>query len=373
MSIDISEFLASMQPDGQSRSLARASRMGIPDADNDPNTKDPAGAQYAMRTDDLPESENIDDRRDGNFDDTVTPENMVNLRPDGYYKEPGLGGLFATDGGDEDVDEYAEGGLVDDEDDQEPDDQVTGSVTAPAIPDEEGFGGADDDQQSIDETGNLPAEGGEGDWRNGAMDAITKAIDYGYNKLHAANRPIDDDGSHEDSVRAMLSGDGAASHDQVQAAQQAVDPEGKLDEPSRMLKAVGSLADFYKKRYGEGSEAPDDPASKAVWGVLQYARKAYNANAAASTAAIDNGRYESGAKLAQRALNQVPGVGAVTQIMWGQATPDQEQPQGDVPTPRPRPNANANGGWQDVPSDVMEAPADKGRGLKARPHCRWQV
>lgn len=330
-----------MQPDPQSRALARATSMGIPDVDNDPNTKDPAGAQYAMRTDDLPESDNIDDRRDGNYDDTVTPENMVNLRPDGANREPGLGGMFAADdngGGVDDVDEYADGGEVDGEDDEE----VTEPVTDGAIPD-------DGEAAPLDDTEAAQQQEGGDDWRGAAMEGINAGLAHGYDNVHAVNRPMSDD-THEDSVRAMLSGEGATPPDQYDAALRAVDPDGALDPASKQVKVLGDLYKFY----GGG-----DKGAEAVWGGLQHQRKQFNALAAYAAVALDRGAFESGAKTAESAFNVVPD-GLLTRIKAALFNgPSEELPGGGT---FDRKKLEGEAGVNDIgKEDAMTAPDGKTR------------
>lgn len=302
--MDISEFLASMQSNPTDRALARGTTAStaIPEIGGD----DDEGSWYS----DLPASGNVEDRR---------------IMDEGFVPKQS----------------FEHGGYV--EDDLAPE-EVTAPVT-PAIPEQmgepmddtvpeaEGDAGAEGVGTRTGRVGSRalwPEQPRQSDWRVDAMEGINAGINYGMN-LHGVNRPTDPDGTHEEDVRKYLSGDGNVPPDQMEKLLQASGTDDG-DEGSRWQKAIGSVYRFYKDRYGGESQQAnlDDPASKAVWGVLQYARKAFNASAGFASVAMDNGNMESAARAAQMALDRIPD-GLNVAVKWlGDQVAGLENPLGGV-------------------------------------------
>lgn len=329
--MDISEFLASMQGDASGRALARDTHMGIPDADNDPQTQDaaPTAAQQDddaaapdQSTGDQPEqsfaeggevednqpaisedqlstfplSSNIEDRR--GEPPKVGPDGK--LLPSETWADTGrrltnkLADLKSAVIGQGSYDTANRPRAAGDEEGAIPEDPSSFRKTMGDAIGMRGKGA----QQAV------TAQGEEG-WRNSAHEAVTAGLDYGRNVVHGVNRPVSDE-SHEGDVKDYLSGAGSMDPNQFTAAQRAVDPQGALDTSSRLQKTLGSIYDFYKKGEAGGGQMADAIAPKAVWGALQYVRKAYDAYSHHAIVAGDKGADEVMAKSAEEAMNKVP-------------------------------------------------------------------
>lgn len=373
-----------MQSDPASRALARNTKMGIPDADNDPMTRDAAPAKEPSEQGQggydpamMGQEQQVRDDDDQHFEDGGEVGDEDNQAPDGQSfadggqveddKWPDEDGLskniedrrgeaptapvdgrstydFALDDQrskmlSSDSDKWADtknklsgkfydgGGEVEG---QETVAQLTPDAPQGAIPEPEQP--AEGQQPGFRETmGNAigmrgqdaqkkVTSDGEEAWRTAAMEGINAGLDYGRNVVHGVNRPVSDE-THEQDHHGYLTGKGAMDGTQFMDAQKAVDPQGTMDSSSRLQKTIGSVYDFYKNRYGADSAEPGTPAAKAVWSILQYARRAYDAYASHAIVAGDKGAPDIMAQSATNALGKVPGGMPATVTPIGMGDP----------------------------------------------------
>lgn len=326
--MDISEFLASMQPDASSRALSRiATKPAIPDpnaqqdtgAGNPSEAADDSMAMGALPepdagqgqdmsspdqgfekggavddewSPDSPESENIEDRR-GNDKSIMKPGSktggMTFGSPLVSDVENGVSGVTSKvssyAGARTTGKNYAEGG------------EVEG-----AIPDDQPEQQQEQPQAQGDDQGNAD------NWRQWAQEAV----DAGVQRTHEKFQPNqgmgggEDDPEHSGRVRAMLTGEGSLSAAQWSAAEQMADPEGSMDPASKQMAALGKMYQFYKDK-------DPDQAAEAAHGAIQHFRKRHNMLAAAASAAVEHGNSQKAAELGSAALNSVPD-GIHTQI-----------------------------------------------------------
>lgn len=382
--MNISEFLASMQTDPNSRALARNTQVqaGIPDVDNDPSTQDAsmaapdqqqqqdddnappdmsqpdpsqdpsqgsdttsfadggevpdtsgeafAGAStdgdktlpsnYDRRLPDQKESENVEDRASG----PKISENRQGWRNVADRAKRLISGDYGPHqnypGSGRDDIKFEDGGEVPDEE------------QSPAPEPQEGAG-----DPSGNMGGGIPTDGDEQPqpqqrppgqrarakefsndmegWRANAMDAVSAGLEYGLSKvkqgLGGAEDPV-----YRKAVEGHLKGEGAVDPKQWDQALESVDPSGQMDAPTRNLKAIGALYEFYKQAGGDDTPHGDIQAAAAAHSVQQHWRKQANALAAHATVADDQGVFPAAAKAASDWFNK-SGSGLITTIVPG--------------------------------------------------------
>lgn len=386
--MDISQFLASMQTNPADRALARNTRVqaGIPDADMDPTTQNVGTADdYATSDQDamggmgedmtaqapppddqsqgfedggevdgetndykweqLPESNNIEDRRGENPPAAAGGMDVLGAYKSNVLNEGSQPAYQAGDAWNRITNKlgskfFDEGGPVEEDPQAPPAIPMEAGEDMPGEMNDEPPAGPNSIRQVLSKAIGSPQEQkevyqeGADSWKNSAMEGITAAMDYGYNTLHGVNRGMsggEHDPEHKASVSSLFKGDGAISKEQWDQALFTVDPENAMDDSSRHLKALGKLQEFY------GAEDPQKGAA-AVWAGLQHSRRDFNASAAAATAAADAGKMDSAAVLASRAFNKVPD-GTITTVT--PATASGPGAEGEVPMPRARPKGAA--------------------------------
>lgn len=101
-------------------------------------------------------------------------------------------------------------------------------------------------------------------------------------------------------ARAIAAGEGGLSEQEMQAARQAVDPEGKLTDSQRNLAALGSVYQFWANK-GE-----PEKARRVAFQMIQYYRNASQRYAAIAAKAAEGGNLDLATKAALKAYANVP-------------------------------------------------------------------
>jgi hypothetical protein len=301
--MDISDLLASMQDTAGERALARNTEVPmIPDPSGSAMDNMGGEPDYAVNPNgdwwsDMPEG-NVEDRRVTTYDGTEEIDNGGMIQKQSFED----GGLV------EEVLEPEQGAI--------PEPEVTAPVTEapaetpaeaePAIPEmeAEGEAGAEGVGTRTGRVGSralFPQDTNKGtvDWKTDAMEAINSGIEYGMNST-GVNQAVDD-GTGEQGAYDYLSGKGSVPADQMQSLMESIDPEGQMDDGERWQKALAIVHRHYK-----GDDTKEDKSGQASFGVLQYARRFFNASAAYAAVAIERGGYQQAAGAATKALNSIP-------------------------------------------------------------------
>lgn len=101
-------------------------------------------------------------------------------------------------------------------------------------------------------------------------------------------------------AKQIAQGMGGMSEEEMQAAKQAVDPEGKLTDSQRNIAALGSVYQFWANK-GE-----PDKAGRVAFQMLQYYRNASQRYAAIAAKAAEGGNMDLATKAALKAYANVP-------------------------------------------------------------------
>lgn len=176
---------------------------------------------------------------------------------------------------------YADGGLVEDEED---------------------FG---DEDEGWDE-GALPVNaqpaqgrGSPGYSPMAANDAVRDGLNYGVRALGVGRRS-GTGGVDRRAAQRYAEGYGAASPREVEAVKKAIDPEGRLSESQRSLAALGTVYSHYLAR------GDTRAAQAAAFSLLQNYRVMSQRYAAISAVAAQDGNIDEAAKAAIKAYENIP-------------------------------------------------------------------
>lgn len=241
----------------------------------------------------------------------------IGLGSDGYAPSPGQGALPSVELN-TGADEYAEGGLVDDEDDgldepsgvldtseeEEPAPMqmaVLAPPAAPAYP--QGAVGA------IPTAPQAPVATQAASRNRGIEGVIAPALVEDARK-QGMKFGIEKAGLHQSGAirspaallkaKQIAAGMGGLSEPEMQAARQAVDPEGKLTDSQRNVAALGSVYQFY------ANKGQPEKAQKVAFQMLQYYRGASQRYAALAAKAAEGGNMDLATKAALKAYANVP-------------------------------------------------------------------
>jgi hypothetical protein len=210
------------------------------------------------------------------------------LEADEYLGAEGYEGYAYPE--DEAVNGYAEGGLV--EEDEEP--RTALPTRAPVPP-----------ARPVTPEGNAPApEASGGSSREKGFSLAYEAVREGA-IWQLAQMGLADASGVQDPDRAakmaeFLRGRGAAPKAIIDQAYDAVDPDKSLPESERTMAALGTVYSHYIKR-GEPEKAKAAAAS-----IVQHQRSMFQTYSAIAKAAMEGGDIEGGLKAAVRAYSAVP-------------------------------------------------------------------
>jgi hypothetical protein len=199
------------------------------------------------------------------------------------------------------ADEYADGGLV--PDDEDPEDVPPQNVGAVPI-------------NPINQDPRLPAQPTPADAStdvsarrrglNGVVapdlvhDATKAGMTYGAKEYGLMNTGAVMTPAQQARARQFAQGHGAMTDEEMNAAKQAVDPEGKLTDSQRNMAALGSVYQFWANK-GDGEKA-----SRVAFQMLQHYRNASQRYAAIAAHAAEGGNVDLATKAAMKAYANVP-------------------------------------------------------------------
>ncbi len=195
---------------------------------------------------------------------------------------------------------YADGGLVDDEDAElVPDDEAAegemGALPLGAPP-----AGAPTDVSAQSRQPRVP-RGLEGVISPALVADATKAgMTFGLNQYGLAGRGAVPSARTAANARLFAQGHGGLTEQEMQAARQTVDPEGKLTDSQRNMAALGSVYQFWANK-GE-----PEKAQRVAFQMLQYYRNASQRYAAIAAKAAEGGNVDLATKAALKAYANVP-------------------------------------------------------------------
>lgn len=199
------------------------------------------------------------------------------------------------------VDEYADGGLVpDDEDPEDIPAQNVGAVLINPI---------NQDPRLAAQATPMGAPTDVSARRRGLSGVISPdlihdatragmtygAKEYGLMSTGAVQTP-----AQRAKAQLFAQGHGGLTDQEMDAAKKAVDPEGKLTDSQRNMAALGSVYQFWANK-GEG-----DKASKVAFQMLQHYRNASQRYAAIAAHAAQGGNVDLATKAAMKAYANVP-------------------------------------------------------------------
>lgn len=196
-------------------------------------------------------------------------------------------------------DAYADGGLVDEGDEELP---AEAAPTAGVLPTEpEGMPAGAPTDVSARSRGTGVPRGLEGIISPQLVDDARRAgLTWGIEKagLHQAGALRTPAALAK--ARAIAQGQGGLSEQEMSAAKQAVDPEGKMTESQRNLAALGSVYQFWANK-GE-----PEKAKRVAFQMMQYYRGASQRYAAIAAKAAEGGNMDLATKAALKAYQNVP-------------------------------------------------------------------
>jgi hypothetical protein len=200
---------------------------------------------------------------------------------------------------DDGTDAYADGGLVDDEESEDP-----------SLPDE-----AEPTQGVLPTTAGVPAgaptdvsarsrgvpRGLEGIISPQLVDdARREGMTWGIEKAGLHQSGAIKTPAQQRKAQQIAQGMGGLSDQEMQAAREAVDPQGKLTESQRNLAALGSVYQFWANK-GE-----PDKARRVAFQMMQHYRGAATRYAAIAAKAAEGGNMDLATKAALKAYQNVP-------------------------------------------------------------------
>lgn len=219
--------------------------------------------------------------------------------PTGATMSPGLG-TGALPASTMDTEAYADGGLVPDNEDDEPapDDE---STETGAVPVNAPVGGPTDVSARARTPGDKPVMGLNGVISPALVHDATRAgLAWGANAYGLTGTGAIKSPSQKAQAALFAQGHGGLSDAEMQAAKKAVDPENKLTDSQRNMAALGSVYQYWANK-GEG-----DKAEKVAFQMLQHYRNATTRYAAIAKQAAEGGDLPLAAKAAVKAYANVP-------------------------------------------------------------------
>jgi len=234
---------------------------------------------------------------------------------------------------------YADGGLVDDEeDDALPEEAMPTQGVLPTAPApmsaQPPMGGPTD--VSARQRTDPSFRGIEGIIAPGVVnDAVKAGMTFGARESGLANSGAIASPRTLAVAKQIAQGAGGLSEEEMKAAKAAVDPEGKLTESQRNMAALGSVYQYWANQ-GDGRKA-----EKVAFQMLQYYRNASQRYAAIAAKAAEGGNVDLATKAALRAYQNVPDgndmhmeVGQDGQIIYQLTGPNGETIRKGVATPQ---------------------------------------
>jgi hypothetical protein len=219
----------------------------------------------------------------------IYDEQLRQLKKAGEPQEDPIAAAIPMGGGrlqpapveEEPVAAYADGGLVEDEPDLEPDADED-DVPAPAI-------GAAPTDVSAQSRSRISQDAG--------YDAVNAGLKYGVQALGPAGVPTP---QRRQRMQALSRGAGAAPLADMQQIFKKIDPNGEMGDSERNLAALSAVYQ-YKLRAGD-----PQGAQRAAFTMLQHYRLASQRYAAIAAAAAEHGDIDGAAKAAMKAYANIP-------------------------------------------------------------------
>lgn len=192
------------------------------------------------------------------------------------------------------VDAYADGGLVSDDDEDDADPAGAGAIPTDVPMD------APTDVSARART--QPAQRGlEGVISPQLVhDATVAGMTWGAKAYGLTGNGAIRTPSSQARAQQFAAGHGGLSDAEMQAARAAVDPEGKLTDSQRNMAALGSVYQFW------ANKGDDEKASKVAFQMLQHYRAATQRYAAIAAHAAESGNVDLATKAALKAYANVP-------------------------------------------------------------------
>lgn len=193
----------------------------------------------------------------------------------------------------QDVPAYADGGMVEEEPDAEPDADVDDTATGGALP-IGGSGATDISAQSRPKT------------LDGIVspqlirDATKNGLAWGANAFGLGRVGGIRTNAQKLAAQQYAQGKGGLTDEEMEAARKAVDPQGKLSDAQRNLAALGSV---YQYQMNKGNP---EGAQRVAFQMLQHYRVAAQRYAAIAAQAAEEGNLDLATKAAVRAYANIP-------------------------------------------------------------------
>lgn len=188
---------------------------------------------------------------------------------------------------------YAQGGLIPDGNDSEPDDDEDDASVGPAV-------GGPTDISARRRSASTDGEGLEGVVSPALVhDAVKAGYRYGARTMGLGNGGIRTL-AQKRAAQAYAAGQGGLNPHELAFMKHAVDPDGKMTESQRNMAAIGAAYQFYANR-GEG-----DKAEKIAFQMLQSYRNAAQRYAALAAHAAEQGNMDLATTAALKAYANVP-------------------------------------------------------------------
>lgn len=131
-------------------------------------------------------------------------------------------------------------------------------------------------------------------------DATKAGMTFGLNQYGLGGRGAVPSARSAANARLFAQGHGGLTEQEMQAARQTVDPEGKLTDSQRNMAALGSVYQFWANK-GE-----PEKAQRVAFQMLQYYRNASQRYAAIAAKAAEGGNMDLATKAAVKAYANVP-------------------------------------------------------------------
>lgn len=191
-------------------------------------------------------------------------------------------------------DAYAEGGLVEDDEEAEGPQPASEELGEGVLPTSEATDFSAQSRQT------RPQVGINGVVSPQLVDDARKAgLTWGVQKAGLGQGAIRTPAAML-KAKQIAQGMGGLSEEEMQAAKQAVDPEGKLTDSQRNIAALGSVYQFWANK-GE-----PEKAGRVAFQMLQYYRNASQRYAAIAAKAAEGGNMDLATKAALKAYANVP-------------------------------------------------------------------
>lgn len=199
--------------------------------------------------------------------------------------------------------QYADGGLVDDEETEDPtlpDEAEPTQGVLPTAPMTAAPVSAPTDV-SARRRADPAVRGIEGVVAPGVVrDAVKAGMTFGARESGLANGGAVASPRTMAAARQIAAGAGGLSEEEMAAAKKAVDPEGQLTESQRNMAALGSVYQYW------ANQGSPQKAEKVAFQMLQYYRNASQRYAAIAAKAAEGGNIDLATKAALKAYQNVP-------------------------------------------------------------------